>query len=399
MKKLLLLGGDSLLIPVIKQAKKLGAYTITCDYLPDNIAHQYSDEYVNFSTTAKEEILDWATENNIDGVLTFTDSGALTAAYIAEKLGLPYQCSYAAANILQDKSLFRRFLKDHHFNCPEARGYASYPEAKDELNYFRWPVIVKPVDSAGSKGVTKVNRSEDLEQAIDTALSFSQKHQFIIEEFLEKDTFSSGSEVFAINGKIAFSGVYDQCFDTDAVNPFIPSGEIWPSSLPKERIDEFHSELQRLFSLLGVTTGLFNVEFRVCKDGKLYIMEVSPRAGGNRLAEMLKFATHQDLIDAEVRRALSLDIPQLHEAEYNGHFAILVLHSVKDGIFLDIELNDEVKGNVIDLMVLKQQGDRVNAFAGANALIGTVFLKCDNRNKLTELIEAPAQWVTIKLKQ
>lgn len=107
MKKLLMLGGDSLLLPVIETAKAMGVYTITCDYLPDNIAHKYSDEYVNFSTTDKEGILEWAIKNHINGVITFTDSGALTAAYVAENMGLPYQCSYKAASILQDKSKFR----------------------------------------------------------------------------------------------------------------------------------------------------------------------------------------------------------------------------------------------------------------------------------------------------
>lgn len=105
MKKLLILGGEHFTIPVVKAAKKQGYYTITCDYLPDNVAHKVSDEYVNFSTTDKEGVLEWAKEHPIDGVVTFTDSGVVTTAYLQHLLGLPQIGPLESVEILQNKSI------------------------------------------------------------------------------------------------------------------------------------------------------------------------------------------------------------------------------------------------------------------------------------------------------
>ena len=399
MKKILLLGGDFLLLPVIRIAKEYGCYVITCDYLPDNIAHKYSDEYINYSTTDKEEILSWSWKNHVDAIVTFTDSGAVTAAYIAENLGIPYQCSYNVATILQDKALFRAFLKENGFNCPNAKGYSSVDEALSESESYSWPVIVKPVDSAGSKGVSKVDDPIDLKLAIDNALQFSNKRQFIIEDYLEKDGFSCGSEVFVLDGKVVFNGVYDQYFDLKANNPYIPSAEVWPSSLSSGHLSEFRNELQKLVTLLDVRTGIFNVEFRLCKDGKLYLMEVSPRAGGNRLAEMLCKATGVNIIDAEVRKAIGLPVTDIHDAKYKKHYAIYVLHSIEGGVFQDVEIDAVFeKEHVIEKMITKQRGDTVNSFRGANAAIGTVFLQFDSREQLAHSLDNTAEWLKINVK-
>ena len=171
MKKLLLLGGSRYLLPVIEAAHELGIYTITCDYLPDNTAHKYSDEYHNVSIIEKEAVLKIAQQLNVDGVMSFAcDPGVVTAAYVAEKMGLPFQCSYKAASLLQDKGMFRNFLHDNGFNCPHAKRYENPDEPLNDTDFFNWPVIVKPVDSAGSKGVTRVDSPEQLPQAITTAL-------------------------------------------------------------------------------------------------------------------------------------------------------------------------------------------------------------------------------------
>ena len=116
-RKLMILGGSRYAIPVIDKAHELGCYVITCDYLPDNIAHKYSDEYCNISIIDKEAVLQKAKELKIDGITSFAcDPGVVTAAYVAEKMGLPFQGSYESTCILQDKGLFRKFLKDNGFN-------------------------------------------------------------------------------------------------------------------------------------------------------------------------------------------------------------------------------------------------------------------------------------------
>lgn len=396
----MLLGGLRYLLPVIEEAHKLGIYVITADYLPNNIAHKYSDEYCNVSIIDKEAVLKAAQELKIDGILSHAvDPGVVSAAYVAEKMGLPFQCSYKAACILQDKSLFRKFLAENGFNSPKAKGYDNDDDALKDVDYFNWPVIVKPVDSAGSKGVTKVEDKADLQKAIKFALSESHNGHFIIEDFLEKEGLSAGSESFVVDGKLLYNGFYDQYFDNEAVNPYAPSAEIWPSAKDPKYLDEIRSELQRLFTLLNITTGLFNVEWRVCKNGKAYLMEVSPRAGGNRLAEMLNYAADVNIIEAEVRKSVGLPVPEIHEPNYKGHFAIQVLHSDKTGLFERIDIDEQFrKKHLLEEEIRVSPGDKVAPFTGANASIGTLFLRFETREELENSLNNPASWMQIKLK-
>ena len=185
MKKLMILGGSRHALPVIKAAHKFGVYVITADYLPDNVAHKYSDEYCNVSITDQEATLAVARALKIDGVISFAcDPGVVTAAYVAEKMGLPSVGSYEAVSLLQNKGRFRKFLADNGFNVPVAKGYTEIKEALKEMNLFHWPVIVKPTDSAGSKGVNRVDDPQKLREAIEYALSFSRGKEFIIEDFI-----------------------------------------------------------------------------------------------------------------------------------------------------------------------------------------------------------------------
>jgi len=386
-KKLMLLGGIRYLLPAIEVAHKYGHKVITVDYLPNNIAHKYSDEYYNVSILDKEAVLKLAKELKIDGILSYAvDPGVVTAAYVAEQMGLPFSCSYESACILQDKALFRQYLRDNGFNVPNARGYDQAEDALRDVDYYNWPVIVKPVDSAGSKGVSRVDNPKDLGTAIQYALSESHNGHFIIEDFLEKEGLSSGSESFFVDGELKYNAFYDQYFDNEAANPYTPSAEIWPTDKVQSIQDEIKKELQRLGNLLEFRTGLFNIEWRVCKNGKAYLMEVSPRAGGNRLAEILNYATDVDIIEAEVLKALGEAIPQIHEPCYKGAYAIWVLHSKESGRFRGLKIDSSILANIVEQEVRIEEGQSVSSFKGANDAIGTLFIKERNREMLDILL-------------
>ena len=123
-KKLMLLGGIRYLLPVIKAAHEQGYYVITADYIPDNIAHRYSDEYVNVSIIDKEAVLKVAREKEIDGIMSFgVDPGVVSASYVQNQMGLPSFGPFESVEILQNKDKFRAFLQKHGFNVPQAKGF------------------------------------------------------------------------------------------------------------------------------------------------------------------------------------------------------------------------------------------------------------------------------------
>lgn len=398
LKKILLLGGSRYLLPVIKSAHELGLYVITCDYLPDNIAHKYSDEYVNVSIIDKEAVLKAAKKLEIDGIMSFaTDPGVVTAAYVAEKLGLPSVGSYAAVSILQNKGRFRKFLTDNGFNVPKAKSYKNINEALADKDFFKWPVIVKPTDSAGSKGVKKVETFEQLRAAIEYALMYSHSDEFIIEKFIEKKGFSSDSDSFSVNGELKFVSFSSQRFDDKAVNPYTPSAYSWPSSISKENQNILSNELQRLIKLLGLGTSIYNIEVRESMEGIPYIMEVSPRGGGNRLAEMLRYATGVDLIKGAVKAAVGENVDYIEQKDFNGHWAEAILHSDKPGIFAGLEISAEINGNVVEKDLWLEEGTFVGGFEGANEAIGTLVLKFEDSSQLAKVMDNLDDYIKIKV--
>ncbi len=388
MKKLLLLGGSRYLLPIIKVAHELGLHVITCDYLPDNIAHKYSDEYYNVSIIQKDKVLELAQNINIDGIMSFAcDPGVVTAAYVAEKLGLPSCGSYKSVCVLQNKGEFRKFLANNGFNVPKAKSYDNIADALNDVSYFNWPVIVKPIDSAGSKGVTKVNKHKDLQKAIEYALEFSHCARFIIEDFIEKKGCSSDTDSFSINGKLVATTFSSQRFDLKAKNPYAPIAYSWPSTFSKKHEMELTCEIQRLLTLLGMQSSVYNIETREGTDGKVYIMEVSPRGGGNRLAEMIRYASGVDMLKAAVQAAIGWPIDEIKQPEYNGCWAEYILHSRTAGRFIGLWIDDSVMNNSvveIDLWVCK--GEMIQSFSAANFAIGTVVLKFDTQEELEEKI-------------
>lgn len=399
-KKLMLLGGLRYLLPVIEAAHQLGYYVITCDYLPNNIAHKYSDEYHNISIIDKEAVLALARELQIDGIMSFAvDPGVVTAAYVQEQMGLPAFGPYESVCILQNKDRFRNFLTQHGFNVPKAKGFSSIEDAMSEKYWYPWPVIVKPTDSAGSKGVTRVDRWEDLKAALEVAFEHSLSKRVIVEEFIEKAGCSSDTDSFSIDGELKFVSFSAQRFDEHAPNPYTPSAYSWPSTMTKAQEAELASEIQRLLKLLNMRTSIYNIETRVGTNGKPYIMEVSPRGGGNRLAEMLRFATGVDLITNTVRAAVGDEVVGVEQKSYNGHWAEVILHADKDGHFvgLDIE-SDFYKNHVKQVDLWVKEHDKVSAFRGANDAIGTLVLNFNSETELINALSNQQAWLKVQVR-
>lgn len=395
MKKLMLLGGLKYLIPVIEKAKKLGLYVITCDYVPENIAHQYSDEYHNVSIIDREAVLSLAQNLKIDGIMSFAvDPGVLTAAYVSDKMNLPSPGPYKSIQILQNKALFRNFLAKNNFNVPYSKSYQDSNLALEEFDQAA-PVMVKPVDSAGSKGVSRVNSKTDLITGIENALKESPSKTFIIEEFLESKGYASDSDCFSINGNLEFVTFSNQRFDEHSPNPFTPSGFTWPSTMPVKYQEYLTSELRRLIRLLNMNSSIYNIEVRLATNGKPYIMEVSPRGGGNRIAEMIEFATGVDLISHSINAAMGRKIEKLERPEYKTNLGQFILHNNKKGKFKEIAINPKIKSNLFEIDLWIKKNDVVNAFAAANDSIGTAVFKFDNKEILEDVISNYSNYIEV----
>ena len=393
----MLLGGLRYLKPVIDAAHKQGYYVITADYLPNNIAHKWSDEYCNVSIIDKEAVLKEAQRLQIDGIMSFAcDPGVVAASYVQNKMGLPSFGPFESVEILQNKDKFRMFLQKNGFNVPQAKGFDSVEAAMEEIYWYPWPVIVKPTDAAGSKGVTRVEKPEDLKPALEYAMDHSISGHIIVEEFIDKKGCSSDTDSFSEDGKLKFVSFCAQRFDAEATNPYTPAAYSWPSTFTKEQKQYLTSEIQRLITLLNLKTCVYNIEVRVAPNGKPYIMELTPRGGGNRLCEMLRYATGVDMITA-ITRAMVGDpiLEPIEQKPYNGHWAEIILHADKDGVFDYLEISKELPAEIVEEDLWVKKGDKVEGFEGANNAIGTLVLNFQTAEELEYAITHQKEWLKV----
>ena len=396
LKKVLLLGGSHFQVPSIKKAKELGYYTITCDYLPNNPGHKYADKYYNVSTTDKEAVLQLAQELKIDGIVCYaSDPAAPTAAYVAEKMGLPGQ-PYKSVEILSNKDLFRAFLTENGFNVPKACGYSSLEDARKDFNSYKLPVMIKPIDSSGSKGVSKISTIDALDNAVEYALKFSRAKRFIIEEYVEKYGYQIAGDGFSVNGKLVFRCFANEHFNLKAGNPFVPIGESWPYNMPKRIHEKIHNEIQRVFDLLHMRTGAYNFDVRIDKNENVILMEIGPRNGGNLIAQVTQYATGVDMVEYTIKAAMGEDCSDLHMVEPKGYWSCFMVHSKKAGILKEVQFSEDFKkNNLVEFDMLYAKGDKIDSFNGSNGTLGTMILKYSSMDEMLTKMDNMDDYVKV----
>lgn len=393
-----MLGGMYVQIPCIKKAVEMGFYTITADYLPDNPGHKFANEYHNVSIIDKDAIVELAKKLKVDGVVCYAnDIAVTTAAYVCEKMGFPTS-PYKSVDILSNKDKFRAFLQDNGFNCPKAKGYADdeVQKALYEINEFSLPVVVKPVDSGGCKGITILNELSDLKETINYALSFSRSKRFIIEEYVEKDGYQVGGDGFTVNGELVF-----RCFSNshfDAKSDFIPFGESFPYINFPEVHTKIHNEFQRLFRLLNMKDNAYNLEARVNKSGDVYIMEAAPRNGGALMPQVIQYATGVDMAEYTIKAAMGMDCSNLKMVETTGYWAEYEVHSFDGGILKDIWIEDNFKkNNIVEFDMLRNIGDKIEAAVDESGLFGIMILKFASEQEMMDKMNNIHNWVKVVL--
>ncbi len=401
MKKLLLLGGSSQQIVAIETAKRLGYETVLCDYLPDNPGQRHADKFYLTSTTDKEAVLKVARDERINGALAYaSDPAAPTAAYVAEKMGLPGS-PYESVEILCNKDKYRRFLAENGFCAPVAVGYDAVQTAQADISsgQFRLPVIVKPVDSSGSKGVGRIDVVDEAAQKLTSAMSFSRSKRIVVEEYVEKLGYQIAGDGLSVNGKLAFRYFANDHFDPNCVNPFVPISASFPYNMPKEVQDKAHDEIQRLISLLNMGTTTYNFDMRIDKDYNVFLMEVAPRDGGNYIPDVIKYATGVDLVECSVKAALGETIDVSSFGKPSGFYAYYAVHSRKDGVLDHVEIDPAVeKNNVIENHIVKKSGDQIKAFTGANTTLGILIMKFDHMEQMLRMMDYSDEWIKVVLK-
>lgn len=396
-KRILFLGASRSQLGPILYAKEQGHYIITCDYLPENPGHLLADESYDISTTDEEAVLELAKKLTIDGIVAYaSDPAAPTQAYVGNKLGIPSN-PYESVRILSYKDLFREFLETNNFFVPQAEAFYNYQDAKEWLNKHNIPVIVKPIDSSGSKGITKLESIDELEIAFAYALRFSKNKKVILEEFITKKGYQICGDGFVVDGQLKFVS-WANSHRNILCNPLVPIGNSFPAIISDKSKEYAKSEIQRLLNLLQMKQGALNIEFFFDENGKFVLLEVGPRNGGNFIPEVIRYATDVDLIKYTVDSALGLDCSKLEMKETSGYYSVYVLHAIKDGILSEISYMNGIENNILEKFIYVKKGDFVKKFNGSDCTLGILLMKFDSSEDMIEKMDHMDNYIGVKVK-
>ena len=376
-KKILMLGGSPQQVPAIEAAKSMGYYTILIDYLPDNPGQLVADKWYQESTTDVEAVFRIAKEEGVSGILPYaSDPAALPAAIVCERLGLPTNPA-KSVEILGVKHKFREFLAANGFACPNKFTFSPDDDVDEVIARtvaLKFPIVVKPTDSSGSKGVSFLNDTSDIAAAIVHANKYSRNKILIAEEFIEREFPNViGGDIFVEDGKIILYGDMG-CLRGDNGRSLIPIGKKKPSGLNPLQIINLHNELQRLITELDIRGGELNIEAIIDRESKVHFLEVGPRAGGNMIPIQLSDAFNVDLIKANVAVSMGEKV-DLDIKEPSDCYMTYVIHSDVDGIYDDVKYSSEIEPFIYRKVHYKKPGDKVEAFDGAGKALGIVFMK------------------------
>lgn len=399
-KKILLLGGSAQQVVAIKAAKELGYYTVLCDYLPDNPGQYVADRYYQESTTDIEAVHRIAKTEKVDGILAYaSDPAALPAAIVCERLGLPTNPA-KSVEILGLKHPWRNFLKANGFACPKTATFTPETtscEFKDLVKGFSFPILVKPTDSSGSKGVSVLRDLTSLDKAIRWAETYSRNQILIAEEFISRGFPNViGGDIFVWDGKIILYGEMS-CLRDNSGDGLIPIGKKKPSGLNRIQREIVHRELQRLITMLGIRFGEMNIELLLDKENNVHFLELGPRAGGNMIPLQLSDIWGVDLVKANIQAAMGIN-PQLALNEQSGCYFTYVLHSLQNGIFKKVEYSDEILPFIYRKVIYKKEGEKVEVFDGAGKAVGILFIHVDNECLMNNFIDHMSALVKVILK-
>ena len=374
-KKLLLLGGSAQQVPAIERAREEGYTTILIDYLPENPGQYVADRWYPGSTTDIETVYSIAKEEAVDGILAYaSDPAAIPAAVVSERLGLPTNPA-DSVKILGEKHRFRKFLKDNGFNTPN---FISFPKEqisetkKEEIGRLKFPLVIKPTDSSGSKGISVIRDKNGLDEAIEYALNYSRNGQLIAEEFIFRSHPEIiGGDILVIDGEIKILGLMTAIRGDDGVS-VIPIGESFPDNLNPEIREKIKEELNRLLTILKIRNGEFNIEIMIGENNGVYFLEVGPRAGGNMIPIQLSDVFSADLIRANVKIAMG-EKTEIKSKENPGNFVTYVLHSRKEGVFEGVKMEQGLKKYLYREVLYKKPGEKIEKFDGAGKAVGILF--------------------------
>ena len=389
MKKLLVLNGSHSDIPLIQAGKRLGYYVITSGNRPDLIGHRYGDRYICGDFSKPEEMYEIFKGEGLDAVCSCAnDFGIITAAYLSEKLGLPGHDSYETTLTLHHKDRFKQFAKEHHIATPLAQHYDDMNSALKYGQEQTYPMIVKPIDLTGGKGVQAVRDEIQYRLAVKKAMQMSPSGRIVVEPFIEGTQHSFST--FLVQRKVA---AYFSDNEYSYLNPYLVSTSAGPATdvgLIKEILIQ---EAEKIADLLGLKDGVFHYQY-LLSGGKPHIIEITRRCSGDLyptpVEHALKIPWAEWIVRAECGMGCESFPKKYREQSLGGRHCIM---GEKNGIVKDVYISPKLRGNIYDEFLWWKPGMKITNYMVDK--LGILFLEYDSYDEMIEKSEHITEYVKV----
>lgn len=354
MQKIAIIGASFLQRPLVEKAKEMGLETHVFAWREGNVVEEISDYYYPISILEKEEILQECKRIKIDGIVSIgSDIAMPTVNYIADKLNLIGN-SLETTKITTDKYEMRKALSQAGIPCPKFALYKE-PEFHNKEN-FHFPVIVKPTDRSGSRGVTKVNEPGGVNEAIKKALKNSLNSCAIIEEFIVGREFSV--EMISYNGVHYPLAITDKT--TTGTPHFLEINHHEPAMINESTRDLINETVIQALDVIGIQYGANHTEVFLTRDNEVRIIEVAGRMAGDLIgSHMVPLSTGYDFVKAAILISLN-EFVQVNYDSFKHKYSGIYYVISKPGVIKSITDYSEDYKYIIEAIPLLKEGDLVS---------------------------------------
>lgn len=391
MKKLLVIGAGFLQDFVIQKAVAMGYETLAVDADPNAIGFTHAHKHAVINIVDERACLEYAKKELIDGVLTAaTDYGVLTAAYIAENMGLP-GLKYEVAQLIKNKYLVRKCLfesrVDDTMQAFEVDATTDIQELAKQLTY---PVMVKPCDGSGSRGASRIDNAFELPAACQFAMNCSTTHRAEIESFIEGVEY--GAESLVVDGQIHVLSIMKKLMTKPPY--YAELGHAIPCGLPAEIEKKAKDCVFYAIKALGINFGSVNMDMLITNKGKVYIVDIGARMGGNMIGPcIIPYGTGIDYVGAMIQNAVGDPVDlRIHEHQSVASrllaFDSGVVKRMPDIKALEKEFTVEIFHHMTEGMTVNEYHTNLDGCGYIVAKGKTAEETCKKASQVLEIIKA-----------
>lgn len=379
MSNILITGGSHSEIPLIDSLHTLGYTVISTGLNKDGPGHRIADIYAPADFSDKEKMLELAIKYDISGIVSgCNDFAYLSAAYVADQLSLKGYDDIPSSTLIHHKNEFRELQKDCNIRYPEFVVCNSIADISIVIERLSLPVVVKPVDLTGGKGVEVCYSWEAVERQFSETLKLTREAQIIIEKYIDGE--NHGTSMLLKDEKVVFS-----FFDNEEYfkNRYLVSGAYSPSDLTPEQKEDVISQVEIVAGKAKLCDGLFHCQFIVDKDGHPYLIDPCRRAPGDLYIKLVSYASGIDYPMAIVKGQLGLSMDEeLMFTPANRCIARECMMAETNGFIRDIIIDPDYESHIIEKMQWLYPGDRIENYMTYKA--GIVFFEYPNAEELKD---------------